>query len=321
MKGRGILFNKNGIDESKCIDIFLSTLPYSILIKPFKLDNKLQKKLAGFRLNEKSSPLKKIIPILRQEILNNNFKYDNFIKEWIILHKDVQKKLSNMGVKEIESNLQNLCTEYGTKLIISGLLIDNRENIINIINDAIELDINENSKKSEPKDVQNNDSIDKKYLKLEKEIEKLQDKLIKEEKKNIIEVENLKRVIEHKDNEILSLNKKVDDLEQEKRRLEMTLQHIGLEFEKHVSKLIKDSVSKERNNENLKVSIYKLFMDLKQENHEIKSYLVELKESLNKISEEIKLIDKHVSNEQSAVSLEANDYSLLDDLSKMLKNS
>ncbi len=52
--------------------------------------------------------------------------------------------------------------------------------------------------------------------------------------------------MENKDKEIASLNKRLEDLRQEKRHLEMTLEHIGVEFDKHVIKLINESMAKEK---------------------------------------------------------------------------
>ncbi|MDI3478345.1 MAG: hypothetical protein PWQ59_1870, partial [Thermoanaerobacterium sp.] len=163
--------------------------------------------------------------------------------------------------------------------------------------------------------------ICKKLKKLEKEVEKLHDKLIKEEKKNIIEVDNLKKALENKEKEIVSLNKKLEDLKQEKKRLELILEHIGLEFDKHIIKLINENVSKDKKNENLKLSLNKTLMDLHQDNQEIKKYFLEVKEVLSQLEKKIGIADVGVLEEQSAVSLEDDDYSLLDDLSKMLKNS
>ncbi|MFU0781798.1 MAG: Viral A-type inclusion protein [Thermoanaerobacterium thermosaccharolyticum] len=323
MKGRGILLDKKGIDITKCLDIFLYTLPYSVLIKPFKTDKNLQKKLAGFRLNEKSSPPKKIVPILRQEILKGNFNYEDFVKEWKVLHGDLYEKIRSMESKEIDERIAELCREYGYENIVSALLIDNRDDLGDIINKAAALGAEgakklDNDKGGTEKE---EDDINKKFKKLEKEVEKLQDKLIKEEKKNIIEVDNLKKALENKEKEIAALNKKLDDLEQEKKHLEMLLEHIGLEFDKHITKLINDNVSKDKKNENLKLSLNKTLMDLHQDNQEIKKYFLEVKEILSQLEKKIAIVDVGVLAEQSAVSLEDDDYSLLDDLSKMLKNS
>jgi hypothetical protein len=127
--------------------------------------------------------------------------------------------------------------------------------------------------------------------------------------------------LENKEKEIVSLNKKLEDLKQEKKRLELILEHIGLEFDKHIIKLINENVSKDKKNENLKVSLNKTLMDLHQDNQEIKKCFLEVKEILSQLEKKIGIVDVGVLDEQSAVSLEDDDYSLLDDLSKMLKNS
>jgi uncharacterized protein YfkK (UPF0435 family) len=62
-------------------------------------------------------------------------------------------------------------------------------------------------------------------------------------------------------------------------------------------------------------------MDLYQDNQEVKKYFLEIKEILSQLEKKIAIVDVGVLDEQSAVSLEDDDYSLLDDLSKMLKNS
>lgn len=127
--------------------------------------------------------------------------------------------------------------------------------------------------------------------------------------------------MENKEKEIASLNKKLEDLKQEKKRLETLLEHIGLEFDKHIIKLINENVSKDKKNENLKLSLNKTLMDLHQDNQEVKKYFLEIKEILSQLEKKIAIVDVGVLDEQSAVSLEDDDYSLLDDLSKMLKNS
>ncbi|MDN5317728.1 MAG: hypothetical protein PWR08_1853, partial [Thermoanaerobacterium sp.] len=96
---------------------------------------------------------------------------------------------------------------------------------------------------------------------------------------------------------------------------------IGLEFDKHIIKLINENVSKDKKNENLKLSLNKTLMDLYQENQEIKKCFLEVKEILSQLEKKIGIVDVSIIDEQSAVSLEDDDYSLLDDLSKMLKNS
>ncbi|MEG6567143.1 hypothetical protein V6B95_09270 [Thermoanaerobacterium saccharolyticum] len=323
------MLDKNGIDIVKCLDIFLYSLPYSVLIKPFNKDKNLQKKLAGFRLNEKSSPPSKIVPILRQEISKGNFDYADLIEEWKALKKDLYEKISDMDAKEIEENIVELCRNYGCENVVSALFIDNRQELGDIINKAIELKmdvavnvVNETSAVDD-EIINQKDSVDllKKVKKLEREVEKLQDKLIKEEKKNIIEVDNLKKALENKDKEIASLSKRLEDLRQEKRHLEMVLEHIGVEFDKHVVKLINESMAKEKKSENLKVSLNKILMDLQQDNQEIKKNFSEIKELLLQIEKKIVYDDLESTHLQSAVSLEDDDYSLLDDLSKMLKNS
>ncbi|MDK2805074.1 MAG: hypothetical protein PWQ94_238 [Thermoanaerobacterium sp.] len=321
MKGRCILMNKKGVDITKCLDIFLYTLPYNVLIKPFKTDKNLQKKLAGFRLNEKSSPPTKIVPILRQEILKGNFNYEDFVKEWKMLHGDLYEKICSMESNEIDKQIDELCDVYGNDNVVSALLIDNREDLGDIINKAIKPEAVQKQDSIKRSPQKENGDICKKLKKLEKEVEKLHDKLIKEEKKNIIEVDNLKKALENKEKEIVSLNKKLEDLKQEKKRLELILEHIGLEFDKHIIKLINENVSKDKKNENLKVSLNKTLMDLHQDNQEIKKCFLEVKEILSQLEKKIGIVDVGVLDEQSAVSLEDDDYSLLDDLSKMLKNS
>lgn len=321
MKGRCILMNKKGIDITKCLDIFLYTLPYNVLIRPFKTDKNLQKKLAGFRLNEKSSPPTKIVPILRQEILKGNFNHENFVKEWKALHGDLYEKICSMESNEIDKQIDELCDVYGNDNVVSALLIDNREDLGDIINKAIKPEAEQKQDSIRLSPQKENSDICKKLKKLEKEVEKLHDKLIKEEKKNIIEVDNLKKALENKEKEIVSLNKKLEDLKQEKKRLELILEHIGLEFDKHIIKLINENVSKDKKNENLKLSLNKTLMDLHQDNQEIKKYFLEVKEVLSQLEKKIGIADVGVLEEQSAVSLEDDDYSLLDDLSKMLKNS
>lgn len=321
MKGRCILMNKKCVDITKCLDIFLYTLPYNVLIKPFKTDKNLQKKLAGFRLNEKSSPSTKIVPILRQEILKGNFNYEDFVKEWKMLHGDLYEKICSMESNEIDKQIDELCDVYGNDNVVSALLIDNREDLGDIINKAIKPEAEQKQDSIRLSPQKENGDICKKLKKLEKEVEKLHDKLIKEEKKNIIEVDNLKKALENKEKEIVSLNKKLEDLKQEKKRLELILEHIGLEFDKHIIKLINENVSKDKKNENLKLSLNKTLMDLYQENQEIKKCFLEVKEILSQLEKKIGIVDVSIINEQSAVSLEDDDYSLLDDLSKMLKNS
>ena len=326
MKGRCVLLDKNGIDIAKCLDIFLYSLPYSVLIRPFNKDKNLQKKLAGFRLNEKSSPPSKIVPILRQEILKGNFDYADLIDTWKVLKKDLYEKISQMDVDEMEENIVELCRNYGRENVVSALLIDNRQELGDIINKAMELNVDVADEKLVEDDdriMNQKDSVDllKKVKKLEREVEKLQDKLIKEEKKNIIEVDNLKKALENKDKEIASLNKRLEDLRQEKRRLEMILEHIGVEFDKHVVKLINESMAKEKKSENLKVSLNKILVDLQQDNQEIKKNFSEIKDLIFNIEKKIASNYVGSAHLQSAVSLEDDDYSLLDDLSKMLKNS
>ncbi|AFK86226.1 hypothetical protein V518_2498 [Thermoanaerobacterium aotearoense SCUT27] len=329
MKGRCVLLDKNGIDTAKCLDIFLYSLPYSVLIKPFNKDKSLQKKLAGFRLNEKSSPPSKVVPILRQEILKGNFDYADLIDAWKVLKKDLYEKISAMNAKEIEENIGELCRNYGRENVVSALFIDNRQELGDIINKAIELkvdvavDVVNETSAVDDEIMNQKDSVDllKKVKKLEREVEKLQDKLIKEEKKNIIEVDNLKKALENKDKEIASLSKRLEDLRQEKRHLEMILEHIGVEFDKHVVKLINESMAKEKKSENLKFSLNKILMDLQQDNQEIKKNFSEIKELIFNLEKKIASNYEGAAHLQSAVSLEDDDYSLLDDLSKMLKNS
>ncbi len=76
-----------------------------------------------------------------------------------------------------------------------------------------------------------------------------------------------------------------------------------------------------KKSENLKVSLNKILMDLQQDNQEIKKNFSEIKELLLQIEKKIVYDDLESAHLQSAVSLEDDDYSLLDDLSKMLKNS
>ncbi|MDI3311316.1 MAG: hypothetical protein QJR05_07785, partial [Thermoanaerobacterium sp.] len=279
-----------------------------------------------FRLNEKSSPPSKIVPILRQEILKGNFNYDDLIDAWKVLKKDLYEKISEMDAKEIEENIVELCCNYGRDNVISALLIDNRQELGDIINKAIELNVDVANTASVKDDdgimiQKDGGDLHKKVKKLEREVEKLHDKLIKEEKKNIIEVDNLKKALENKEKEIASLNKRLEDLRQEKRRLEMTLEHIGVEFDKHIVKLINENMAKEKKSENLKVSLNKILMDLQQDNQEIKKNFFEIKELLLQLEKKIASDELGTAHLQSAVSLEDDDYSLLDDLSKMLKNS
>lgn len=316
------MFNIDDKEAKKYLEIFLFTLPYKVLIKPFKDIESLQKRLSGFRLNEKSCPPQKIIPILCNEILKSNLKFDDFVNIWLQFHEDVFNKISILTVDDINKNIDDLINVFGLDLVISSLLIDKRDGINDIIKHTLELKERDTKKESE-KDTVDYIEIENisKIKKLEKEVEKTKEKLLREQKKNIIEIENFKKAIENKDNEILNLNKKIEKLKSDKRQLESRITHIGVEFDRHLSKIVNESVSKEKNIENVKTLVTRYFIELKQENIELKSYLSEIKESISDLSNKVSTINTHENNEQAAVSLEDNDYSLLDDLSKMLKNS
>lgn len=318
------MFGISGIDEAKCIDIFLSTLPYDKLIEPFKSDVKLQKKLSGFRLIESSCPPKKIIPILREEIIKEKLSIKKFIDEWMKIYSDITLKIKSFNIVQIQNQLEELCNLYTPDLVVSCLLVDGSEESRDIIVHAIE--IKERKEKNIAIDIKQIEDDEDKRLskinkKLEKEIERLQEKLIKEEKKNIIEIENLMDKINKQNNEIMILNNQITDLKKEKENLELRLEHIGSEFEKRMAKIVENSISKERNAENLKSSINKLLLDIRQDNAEFKNKFFEIKDILQDLSQKISSLYGNTVTEQAAVSLEEyKDYSLLDDLSEMLKN-
>lgn len=318
------MFGISGIDEAKCIDIFLSTLPYDNLIEPFKNDVKLQKKLAGFRLIESACPPKKIIPILREEIIKGKLSIKKFTDEWIKIHSDIALNIKSFEIEQIRDKLKWLCDLYTPEMVISTLLVEGKDGTGDIIGQAIE--IKEMEDKNIVDDIKKIEGDEEKRLskinkKLEKEIERLQEKLIKEEKKNIIEIESLMDKINRQNNEIIMLNKQISDLKKEKENLELRLERIGSEFEKRMVKIVENSISRERNAENLKSSINKLLMDIKQDNVEFKNRFFEIKDILQDLSQKINSLLSSNATEQAAVSLEEyKDYSLLDDLSEMLKN-
>ncbi|WP_244262214.1 hypothetical protein [Thermoanaerobacter wiegelii] len=172
------------VTEKKYIDIFLSTLPYDVLIKPFKKNTNLQKKLAGFRLIESASPPKKIIPILREEILKGNIDGEVFIKEWEKNYADLVRRIQPLAFEKIEEKVPELLNFYKPEVIFSVLLFSKGESYKKILEDLI--DLIEGEKEKIEKNIDEQETIDKTVKinkKLLKEIEKLQEKLILQEKR------------------------------------------------------------------------------------------------------------------------------------------
>lgn len=107
--------------------------------------------------------------------------------------------------------------------------------------------------------------------------------------------------------------------------LEERLERIGIEFDKRIAKIVENNLAKDRNSENLRLSINKLLLDVRQQNVDFKNSLFEVKEILQEVAQKIGFLFDNASKamtEQAAVSLEKyKDYSLLEDLSEMLKNN
>ncbi|AIS52972.1 hypothetical protein TKV_c18220 [Thermoanaerobacter kivui] len=133
------MFNIKGVDEKRCIEIFLSTLPYEVLIKPFKRDTKLQKKLAGFRLIKSACPPKKIIPILREEIIKGNVDSKSFVEEWKKIYKDIINQIENLTFEELDKKVHELLNLYAPEVVFSGILLLNDEGTISIIDNVLEM--------------------------------------------------------------------------------------------------------------------------------------------------------------------------------------
>lgn len=157
--------------------------------------------------------------------------------------------------------------------------------------------------------------INKKLL---KEIEKLQEKLILQEKKNIMEIERLTEKIKEQEGEILSYKNKISQLEKEKETLEERIEKIGLEFEKRMNKIIENASSKERQAENLKISVNRLLVEIQQQKIDFNNVLLEIKEILTNIEEKTNFLLANTVA-QLAVTKEEQEYSLVEDLSRMLK--
>ncbi|AIS52971.1 hypothetical protein TKV_c18210 [Thermoanaerobacter kivui] len=149
--------------------------------------------------------------------------------------------------------------------------------------------------------------------------------MIKEEKKNIMEIEKLTQKINEQKKEILSYKNQIAQLKKEKEMLEERLERIGIEFDKRIAKIVENNLAKDRNSENLRLSINKLLLDVRQQNVDFKNSLFEVKEILQEVAQKIGFLFDNASKamtEQAAVSLEKyKDYSLLEDLSEMLKNN
>lgn len=307
------------VTEKKYIDIFLSTLPYDVLIKPFKKNTNLQKKLAGFRLIESASPPKKIIPILREEILKGNIEEEMFIKEWEKIYADLVRQIQPLTLEKIEEKVPELLSLYKPEVIFSALLFSKDESYKKILQDL--LDVIEGEKEKIEKNIEGQEAIDKSVKinkKLLKEIEKLRKKLILQEKKNIMEIERLTEKIKEQEGEILNYKNKISQLEKEKEMLEERIEKIGLEFEKRMNKIIENASSKERQAENLKILVNRLLVEIQQQKIDFNNALLEIKEILSNIEEKTNfLFDNTVA--QLAVTKEEQEYSLVEDLSRMLK--
>lgn len=307
------------ITEKKYIDIFLSTLPYDVLIKPFKKSTNLQKKLAGFRLIESSSPPKKVIPILREEILKGNIDEEIFIKEWEKIYDDLAKQIQLSTFEEIEDKIPELLNFYKPEVIFSAVLFFQGESYKKILQDLSNLIEGEKFEIQKKIDTQEDSEkpirINKKLL---KEIEKLQEKLIMQEKKNIMEIEKLNEKIKEQEEEISTYKNKIFQLEKEKETLEERLEKIGLEFEKRMNKIIENTLSKERQVENLKSLVNRLLLEIQQQKIDFNNTLLEMKEILTNIEEKTNFLFANTAD-QAAVTKEEEGYSLVEDLSQMLK--
>ncbi|WP_395606214.1 hypothetical protein [Thermoanaerobacter kivui] len=140
-----------------------------------------------------------------------------------------------------------------------------------------------------------------------------------------MEIEKLTQKINEQKKEILSYKNQIAQLKKEKEMLEERLERIGIEFDKRIAKIVENNLAKDRNSENLRLSINKLLLDVRQQNVDFKNSLFEVKEILQEVAQKIGFLFDNASKamtEQAAVSLEKyKDYSLLEDLSEMLKNN
>lgn len=313
------MFVLSKVEKKEFIDIFLSTLPYEILIKPFKKDANLQKKLAGFRLIETSSPPKKIIPILREEIIKGNLEEEIFIKEWEKIYADLVREVELFSTEEIAEKIPDLLKVYKPEIIFSIVLfLDDKKDkeILEYLESLID-------REKEEKVAKEKELIDKSVKvnkKLVKEVEKLQEKLIQQEKKNIMEVEKLTKKMKEQEKEILGYKNKIAQLEREKEILEERIEKIGFEFEKRINKVVENSLVKEKQTENLKVAVNRLALEVQQQKIEFANNFFEIKEILNSIIAKIEIL-VNSPIEEAATTKENEKYSLVEDLAQILKNN
>ncbi|WP_244262213.1 hypothetical protein [Thermoanaerobacter wiegelii] len=133
-----------------------------------------------------------------------------------------------------------------------------------------------------------------------------------------MEIERLTEKIKEQEGEILSYKNKISQLEKEKEILEERIEKIGLEFEKRMNKIIENTSSKEKQAENLKILVNRLLVEIQQQKVDFNNALLEIKEILTNIEEKTNfLFDTTVT--QVAVTKEEQKYSLVEDLSRMLK--
>jgi len=310
-------------DRPVYIEIFLSTLPYNILIQPFKDNMKLRKKLAGFRLIKESSPPEKIIPILCNEIIKGNFDGNKLIDEWKKIYHGKCEEIHSLDFKNLEERTNELCRIYTKEIFISCLLVhESNINILQILDKALKYEEEDINNSNMQKEIEL-DKANKTIKRLYKEMEKLKDKLIKEEKKNIIESENFQEKLDKKNKEIDALNMKISELLKEKEILEARFDHIGAEFEKRIIRILDNNSSKEKNFDSIRLAVNKMLTDIRQDSIEFKNSIYEIREILEDLTQKIENIYSNNSSISQVAATridQVNNYSLVKDLSDMLKN-
>ncbi|EGD49959.1 hypothetical protein TheetDRAFT_3230 [Thermoanaerobacter ethanolicus JW 200] len=85
-----------------------------------------------------------------------------------------------------------------------------------------------------------------------------------------------------------------------------------------MNKIIENASSKERQAENLKISVNRLLVEIQQQKIDFNNVLLEIKEILTNIEEKTNFLLANTVA-QLAVTKEEQEYSLVEDLSRMLK--